>query len=1448
PSAFRQLVRADEASGAGGEELALRWVVFGGEALEPRSLRPWFDRHGDERPRLVNMYGITETTVHVTFRPVTAEDAGTAPGSVIGEGIPDLRVHLLDADLEPVPFGVPGEVHVGGAGVARGYLGRPALTAERFVPDPFGPPGARMYRSGDRARRRAGGGLEYLGRADQQVKVRGFRIEPGEVEAAILGHPGVRDALVDAPEDGAGGRRLVAWVAGDAAEVDVAALRARLAERLPEHMVPAAFVVLESFPLTPHGKTDRRSLPLPDGSRPDTGAGYAAPRDAVEAALAAAWAETLGVDRVGVHDNYFALGGDSIRSLQVLAKARARGIGFGLQDLFRFQTVAELAPHVRAEAREAAARTEPFALLSPEDRARVPAGVEDAYPMTRLQLGMIYHTERRPGEAVYQNVNTFHLRAPLDESRLRGALAALARRHPVLRTGFDLAGFSEPMQLVRAGVEIPLEVTDLSGLAADAQDAAVDAWMEAERHRPFDWRAAPLIRFHAHRRGPDAFQLGFAEHHSILDGWSVAALLAELFGMLFAEEEPAPAPPPAATFREFVALEREALASETARGFWAEALEDAVPAAPPSLADGAGHGARARGTVLPPGLVRGLERVARAAGTPLKSVLLAAHLRVMASASGSYDVTTGLVSNGRPEGEDAERALGLFLNTLPLRLRLGGGSWLELVRAAFEEERRALPFRRFPLAELQRMRGGEAPFEVIFNWVHFHVMHRVAEEEGERLVRGSSAGSTNFPLGVTFARDAGAGGVHLSLEYDASRFSDAQVERLLGDFLLVLERMAGDPAAPSDALDLLPPEDRRRVLEEWSAGAPASADTPPLHELFAAAAARAPHAPAVSFRGGTVTYAELDRRSDALAARLRALGVGPETVVGVCLERTPALVAALLGVLRAGGAYVPLDPGYPDERTSFMLEDSGATVVVTEEGWAERFGDFAGAVVGADGTPLPRPLPREGGGEHTEIGIDSGDAPPPERGRVAALGPPGGGLAYVIYTSGSTGRPKGVMVSHGSASAFVHWMCGEVSDEERAGVLCSTSVSFDVSVAEIFGTLCWGGRLVLVENALELARLSGADDVRLATMVPTAAAELLRAGGIPRTVRAFNLGGEALPADVAAGLYALGHVERVRNLYGPTEDTTYSTCATVERGAERVAIGRPVGGTRAYVLDAELRPLPPGVAGELYLAGAGLARGYLRRPGLTAEGFLPDPHGGEPGARMYRTLDRARWSPAGVLEYLGRADAQVKVRGFRVEPGEVEAALRAHPAVADAAAAVRDDGAGDGRLAAWYVPVGDGPGDGALRGWMRERLPEHMVPAAFVRVEALPLTPSGKLDRRALPAPGWGTTEAAYVAPRTATEARLAAVWSEVLQAARVGAEDSFFDLGGHSLVATRVVSRVREAFGVELLVADLFLHPTVEALARRVDGLLASGVRAAAPGPITRQARRGSGRRTLAE
>jgi len=1400
PSAFRQLLRADEEAN---DALALRWVVFGGEALEPRSLRPWFDRHGDARPVLVNLYGITETTVHVTYRPVTARDAESAPGSMIGAPIPDLGVYVLDGRLEPVPPGVPGELFVGGAGVARGYLGRPALTAERFVPDPFsGAAGARMYRSGDRARLR-GGDTEYLGRTDQQVKVRGFRIEPGEVEAALLAHPGVREAVVLAREDEPGSRRLVAYVVAAGADApDAAALRAVVAARLPEHMVPAAFVPLGAVPLTPHGKVDRRALPAPEAAHA-AAASYVAPRGPVEAALAEVWARTLGVERVGAHDNYFALGGDSMRALQLLAAARAAGVPFSLQDLFRHQSVAELAACIRPAEDEAGPAAAPFALLADGDRERVPDDVEDAYPATQLQLGMLFHSARSGAEAVYHNVQTFRVHAPFDPARLRDALDRLAARHPVLRTSFDLDGLSEPLQRVHRTARIPLEVTALDGLAPDEQEAAVDAWMRAERLRPFDWRAAPLLRFHVHTLGPGAFHVGFTEHHAILDGWSVAALLAELFRLVFHPGEPLDDAPPASAPRDFAALERRVLASAEARAFWARALDGATPVLPAPAPAGDGAGTRSLAAMLPAALAARLGRLARAEGLPLKSLLLGAHLRVLASAAGTADVTTGLVVNGRPEDAGAERALGLFLNTVPLRLRLDGGSWVELARAAFAAERRILPFRRFPVAELQRMRGGDPPFAALFNFVHFHVLDGMQAAGGPRVDGARGRGATSVPFAVSF--EVASGGVRWSMQCDAARYSGAAAERIRGRYLAVLERMADDPRGRYEAADLLSAAERAAVLAPPApAAGPGGAET--LDALFTAQAARTPGATALVCGERTLGYAELDARAERLARRLRARGVGPEARVALCCRRSPELVVGVLAVLRAGGACVPLDPAYPAGRLAFILRDAGARLLLADAATAGACGAFAGETLLLDGMP-------EDGGDVEGV-------------RPGAVHPRS--AAYVVYTSGSTGTPKGVVVEHAAAAAHLAAFARVLRISPADRVLHSAAAGFDVFFEQLFLPLAAGAAVVLREGepwspAAWAARAAGLG-VTVANLPPAYWGEVAAAGGALPGLRLMLVGADAMPSAAVRGWReAVDTPARLLNAYGPTEAVVTATAYEVGAGypdahaGPVVPIGGALPGRGAYVLDPFGAPAAPGVPGELCLGGALLARGYAGRPGLTAERFVPDPFSPRPGGRMYRTGDRVRRRDDGVLEFLGRLDAQVKVRGYRIEPGEVEAALAAHPAVREAAVVARDDGAGGRRLVAYVTaaPGSGAPSAGELRTHLRARLPEHLVPSAFVALDALPLTPHGKLDRRALPAPGPAHGQAASVAPRDALELRLAQLWEALLGVRPVGVRDDFFALGGHSLLALRLLASVERMAGRRLPLAALLSAPTVEQLAR---------------------------------
>jgi len=1424
-------VQAEEALGAS-PELRLRWVVFGGEALQLPSLAPWFARHGDAHPRLVNMYGITETTVHVTYRPLGEDDLRGAAASVIGRAIPDLDLFVLGPDRQPVPIGVPGELHVGGAGLAQGYLGRPALTAERFVPHPFAQtPGERLYRSGDLARYLPDGDLEYLGRIDHQVKIRGFRIELGEVEAALAAHPAVQECVVLAWEDGgeAGDRRLVAYlVPRQGVPPSGAELRSFLGDRLPDYMVPASFVPLTVLPLTANGKLDRRALPAPDGSRTELGTAYAAPRTPREVALARVWSEALGVDRVGLHDNFFALGGDSIRAIRVHSRARREGLAFSLQDLFRHQTLHALSGALRAGAPDVPEPrpVEPFALISAQDREALPAGVEDAYPLALLQLGMLFHSSYRRESATYHDVFSFELRAPFRPGELERVVRGLTERHPALRTSFELTRFSEPLQLVHRAVAAPFRVADLRALPAAARTGALADYLAAERVRGFDWDTAPLLRFQVHRLSDATFQLSLSFHHAILDGWSVATLLTELFRDFLGAgggEAAGPMRAPATSYRDFVAMERAELAAEPARRFWTAKLDDAVAARVPRWGAngegeerGRGKGLRSLGVALSAGEQEGLERLASLAGIPLKSVCLAAHVAAVYRLTGQPRVLTGLVSNGRPETEDGERVLGLFLNTVPFALRVEDASWRELALAAFAAEGEMLPFRRFPMAEIQRRMGVPVLFETLFNFTHFHVYNRLSGLAGIEVLSIDSFEETSFPLAANFSVDPGSSRLTVEIKLDAGEFPAAQALAIAGCYGRVLAAMAADPGGSCRGASLLSRAERHQLLVEWNDSGVEWGGEECLHDLLASQAALTPDSVALTGDGESWTFAALDRRAEGVAIHLRRLGVGPEVRVGVCLPRSPEMVAVLLGVLKAGGAYVPLDPAHPRHRLAFLLADSRTAVLVT-----------AAASAGALPDPLPEGVPV------LRMEDLRDDAPAGSATVRSEAGPDH--LAYVLYTSGSTGRPKGVMIPHRGLTNYLRWSrSAYLAEGEAGGAPLHSSIGFDLTVTSLWCPLLAGREVVLVPEGEGIEGLAGALRDRggfgLVKLTPAHLESLSHAltdgEAAGRATAAFVIGGEALQGASLELWRARAPRTRLFNEYGPTETVVGCSIYEVPAGEPArgvVPIGRPVANARIYVLGGDLLPVLPGVAGELCVGGEGVGRGYLGRPDLTAERFVPSPFAAAPGERLYRTGDLVQHRPDGVLEFLGRIDHQVKVRGYRIELGEIEAMLAEHPKVRESAVVAREESAGDKRLVAYVVPADrEAIETPELLAFLRARLPEYMIPSFVVPLAELPLTPNGKVDRRALPAPeGSRLAAGAPARPRTALEGELVEVWRELLGVADLGVQDDFFALGGHSLLATQLVSRLRGMFRTELPVRSVFENPTVAALAVRVQEAL---------------------------
>ncbi|WP_411851393.1 amino acid adenylation domain-containing protein [Stenotrophomonas sp. LGBM10] len=1411
PSAFLQLAEADDAAGeAQRQKLALRWVVFGGEALTLPALAPWFARRQGAGPRLVNMYGITETTVHVTYREIVQDDT-RQPRSLIGVPIPDLSLHLLDADLRPVPTGVLGELHVGGAGLAQCYLGQPELTAQRFVPDPFGAGGERLYRTGDLARIGNDGQLEYVGRRDAQVKLRGFRIELGEVEHAVAALTGVSNALVQLRDVPDIGKRLVAYITPDPAVVlpDVTALREALLARLPEHMVPTVFMPLARFPLTANGKIDVAMLPLPALAVADRRSGTG-PRDAAEAALLAIWQVALGRDDIGVDDNYFALGGDSIRSIRLIAQARARGVIFSVAQLFAAQTVAALARLATFDeaAVPQAATLDAFALLEPGEREALPGDVVDAYPLAALQAGMIHHSLLDPGQGHYHNVSSLAVRGcPMVAATFQAALAAVAARHPILRTSFSMDGAGRPLQRVHADVAAAFHCIDLRQSSAAAQVEAIDALIAAQKQAPFDLEQAPLYRIFIQITGADAFQITWVDHHAILDGWSVASFFTELFDTYFRlrRGESVAVTPLQSQYRNFVSAERAALADAATRAYWAGVLESApflaLPRSPGTADDTTGFRCE---VALPDGHSDRLRALAREAGVPLRTVLLAAHMKVLSMLGTQQDVVSGVVSNGRLEHEDGDRCLGLFLNTLPLRMSLpGSASWRQLLAGTFAAEQGLLANRRFPLSELQRMNKGEPLFDVAFNFISFHVLRQMddALPQGFEVEQREQFQRNSFALMCGFREDPGSGVVGLDLQFDPQRLSRLDVERAGRCYRAVLEAMLACPGQAHDAAAWLDPIDR-----DWLQGVAEvgmlSAARPSVDERVQRQARLTPALIAVEAAGVQVSYAQLDAAVSHLARQLGERGIGEGDRVAVCMQRDAGLVVALLAILRTGAAYVPMDPGYPIERLQYIARDAAPALLLATPGTERALADCVPAIMDATAAEL--------------LGHAATDVP--------AMTRRGDGLNHLIYTSGSTGVPKGVAITRGATAAMLDWAVQTYTATGLRRTLASTSICFDLSVFELFAPLSCGGCVVLVDTILDLVH-TDVGALSLVNTVPSALGAILDAGRLPR-VDIINVAGEPLPRPLVDKAYAHPGVQAVFNLYGPSEDTTYSTAACVPAGTGcKPSIGVPLPGTMAHVLDSALNVVPPGAIGELYLSGEGLARGYHDRAVMTAERFLPCPGGARPGERMYRTGDIVRFLPSGELDYLGRSDHQIKLRGFRIELGEIEHALAMLPGIHASAVLADDPAEAQRRLVAYAQVDGDAVSEAGVLAALRARLPEFMVPSRVVLLPALPMTPNGKIDRKALPAlalaDAEATAEAVAVAPPLpGTEALIAEVWSAVLGCAVVDRHAGFYALGGDSILGIQVVARMRR-LGYDLTPRLLFERQTPAALAaciRRAD------------------------------
>ncbi|GLZ32188.1 hypothetical protein Lesp02_43760 [Lentzea sp. NBRC 105346] len=1351
-------------------------LVTAGEACSPELVQRWAPGR-----TMINGYGPTETTVASTVSGPLVP-GGTPP---IGSPVTNLRCYVLDAGLRPVPPGVPGELYVAGKGLARGYLNRPALTAQRFVANPFEDNGVRMYRTGDVVNWTADGELTFVGRADEQVKIRGFRVELGEIESVLAADPVVDQACVIAREDRPGDRRLVGYVVAESgATVDTAALRASVAEVLPDFMVPAALVVLDEFPLTANGKLDRRALPAPDLSGVNTGRGPETPE---EETLCGLFAEVLGLDEVGAEQSFFDLGGHSLLATKLVSRIRsAMGVELAIRTLFEAPTVAALAEWLGRDADDSDVRRALEARPRPE-----------VVPLSFAQRRLWFLNRMGGQAAAYAMPVALSLTGDLNRAALRDALSDVVGRHEALRTVFPEGNDGAPRQLVLTGHEIELSITEIGRGDVDAAIAEAAAV-------GFDLTTEPPLRAHLFAIGEGEHVLVLMLHHIAADGWSMAPLardLTEAYTARVAGKAPQWTPLPV-QYADYALWHHELLGDEkdpdsviaTQLAYWSAQLADVpdqldLPVDRPRPATADHRGGRVPVRIDARTHAR-LTELARTSSASPFMVLQAAFAALLTRLGAGADIPIGTPVAGRTDVA-LDDLVGFFVNTLVLRTDTSGDpAFRELLGRVRDTDLAAYAHQDVPFERLVEVLN---PRRSLARHPLFQVMLTLQNNsEGTLELPGlraeahpATGGAVKFDLSLSMAEQSD--GIDGMLAYRKDLFDDSTAERIATWFARLLAAAVADPDRPIGDLELLDAEEYHEAVVKWNS---AAHDVPivPVPDLFEAQVARTPDAMAVTGAGTALRYRELDERANALAHLLVGRGAGPGEIVALALPRSVDLVVALLAVLKSGAAYLPLDPDHPAERLRYVLDDSAPALLISA-------GDRAPE------TDVPVLLLED-------IDLSGQPVTAPDRTALRPEHP-----AYVIYTSGSTGKPKGVVVEHRSVADYLGWTAAAYASAS-GGALLHSPVSFDLTVTALYTPLVTGGcvHVAALEESAETAAALAADPVTFLKATPSHLPLLTALPEEYSPQGELLLGGEALFGEAVEPWRRRHPNADVVNVYGPTEATVNCTQHRIPAGAQLppgpVPIGTPFAGTRAYVLDARLGPVPTGVPGELYIAGASLARGYLGRPDLTAQRFTADPYGPE-GARMYRTGDVARRLPGGDLVYLGRADDQVKVRGHRIELGEIATVLRGLGGVREAVVLVRED-----RLVAYVVGTAE-PDE--LRGELAGQVPDYMVPAAIVMLPALPLTPNGKLDRRALPAPDFAG-RARGRAPRTTVERVLCELFGEVLGLGTVGIDDNFFDLGGHSLLTIRLAGLVAERLGVRIGVMALFQTPTVAELAPVVE------------------------------
>ena len=1440
PSAFQAFMQEDQARA--NKISTLHYIIFGGEALKIENLAAWWEKYGDTHPCLINMYGITETTVHVTYQLLQQTDLLLQKISTIGKPLGDLSVYIVDRYLNLAPMGVPGELLIGNAGLAVGYLNRPELTHEKFIESPFlslrekarkklAGEEIRLYRSGDLLRSLEDGSLEYLGRIDQQVKVHGFRIELGEIEIALNKHPGIQQAVVQVIEH-ADIKQLVAYYVIKSSlkkknkTPTINTLRAYLKKQLPSYMLPNRWIELDSMPLNANMKLDFKALP--PYKKIDTKKISIEKITRTEALFIEIWQKVLRIAPIEVTDNFFKIGGDSMSSIRIVYAAKERNLSCSVSDIFQHQTIRELAKKCATSDEKNDLKVNQniaaFALLQPKEREKLACDIEDAYPQSALQAGMLYHSIVSPHTAVYLDVFSYYVQAPYLETDFKQALDIVIQENPVLRTSFEISDFEVPIQRVHRDIVVPLTVNNLRSLNEQQQESAMDAWMEREKLSPFDHQKAPLFRIGIHLLAENKFAFDFSFHHAILDGWSVATFLTQLlkkYASLLHSEKQLNQPVIDSSYKIFVQAEQQAILSLAHKEFWKNELadfqftqitpwfeekqDDLMPEIPIPISDG---------------LSKKLRLFAKKIQVSLDIVLLSAHIKLLSILSSSNDITTGVVFNGRPEIEGSEKTLGLFLNSLPFRQNLVDCSWEELILATSAKKTYIYPWRHYPLNQLYEDTGSENLFDILFYFTHFHVYKELEKENTIHIKERKFYERTNFKL--VFAADINPDSLYLScvLKYQSKIYNKVQIASLAQYYKKILEAIVTDSSLSHQKLSVLTQEEKDKILYQWNNTAVKYPKNVLFIDLFEEKVKQYPDNTAVIFSDSQLTYRQLNEKANQAAFCLHQRGIKKDRVVAVYMEPGLEVIIAILAIMKVGGVYLPLDFAYPKDRIEFVLEDTACQFIFTEKKM------LASSHLSEKYSPF-----------FIFLGEDAYRAE--ERGLLAnsARTSTPSDLAYIIYTSGSTGKPKGVMIEQHSLVNFLFFMREKIELHPKDSFLALTSISFDISIVELLLPLTVGACCVLGDKRM------AKDPRKIVQAIETYNISIMQA--TPTTWRMLfddawqNLsgvkilsGGEALPKDLAKKM--LKYSLSAWNLYGPTEATIWaSLCPLIEAETylNPYPIGLPIANTKLLILNKNWQLSPIAVAGELYIGGTGIARAYLNKPELTKKVFLnslflntknPELRKFSSGtSSWYKTGDLVQWLPSGHIQYLGRIDDQIKIRGYRIELGEIEYVLLQHEKIKQCAVITHKNKEQE-QLTAYIVlhPRCFFEDQKQLHNFLKKKLPHFMLPEKIIVLDHLPVNANGKVDKKQLmhqAAFELAGSHHAYRSPITPEQIHLAKIWCEILHCEKISLDDDFFDLGGNSILTLKMMLRLEKDFKISLKLQYIIEFPTLEKLSAKI-------------------------------